>query len=53
MLPTRFMRGVSRHCAVTSGASESRAQQRFRLVGVGLSDFREPDEASEQPALFE
>ena len=28
-------------------------QQHFRLVGVGLSNFREPDDASEQPALFE
>jgi DNA polymerase-4 len=31
-------------------------QQRFRLVGVGLSNFREPDEkgdAPPQPALFE
>jgi DNA polymerase IV len=29
------------------------SQQRFRLVGVGLSNFREPDDASAQPALFE
>jgi DNA polymerase-4 len=28
-------------------------EQRFRLVGVGLSNFREPDDASAQPALFE
>jgi DNA polymerase-4 len=28
-------------------------QQRFRLVGVGLSNFREPEEASRQPNLFE
>jgi DNA polymerase-4 len=28
-------------------------RQRFRLVGVGLSNFREPDEASSQSALFE
>jgi DNA polymerase-4 len=31
-------------------------QQRFRLVGVGLSNFREPDEKDDtppQPALFE
>jgi len=33
-------------------------QQRFRLVGVGLSNFREPDfrkseETRAQPALFE
>jgi DNA polymerase IV len=28
-------------------------QQRFRLVGVGLSNFREPDDASEQRTLFE
>jgi len=27
-------------------------QQRFRLVGVGLSNFRDPEEASVQPALF-
>ena len=27
--------------------------QRFRLVGVGLSNFCEPDDASAQPALFE
>jgi len=29
------------------------SQQRFRLDGVGLSNFREPDDASAQPALFE
>jgi len=28
-------------------------QQRFRLVGVGLSNFREPTDAGAQPALFE
>jgi DNA polymerase IV len=28
------------------------SHQRFRLVGVGLSNFREPDDASGQPKLF-
>lgn len=28
-------------------------QQRFRLVGVGLSNFREPEDAPAQPELFE
>ena len=28
-------------------------RQRYRLVGVGLSNFREPDDASPQPVLFE
>lgn len=28
-------------------------QQRYRLVGVGLSNFREPNEGDAQPALFE
>jgi DNA polymerase-4 len=28
-------------------------QQRFRLVGVGLSNFRDADESPAQPALFE
>ena len=27
-------------------------KQRFRLVGVGLSNFRDPEDASAQPALF-
>jgi len=27
--------------------------QRFRLVGVGLSNFREPENSSDQPVLFE
>jgi DNA polymerase-4 len=27
-------------------------QQRFRLVGIGLSNFREPEETTAQPALF-
>ena len=27
-------------------------QQRFRLVGVGLSNFREPEDVPPQPALF-
>jgi DNA polymerase-4 len=26
--------------------------QRFRLVGVGLSNFQDPEDASAQPALF-
>ena len=29
------------------------SQQRFRLVGVGLSNFREPEETRTQPTLFE
>jgi DNA polymerase IV len=28
-------------------------QQRYRLVGVGLSNFREPEKDAAQPALFE
>lgn len=28
-------------------------RQRFRLVGIGLSNFREPEDATAQPALFE
>jgi DNA polymerase-4 len=28
-------------------------RQRFRLVGVGLSNFHEPENASSQPVLFE
>jgi DNA polymerase-4 len=28
-------------------------QQRFRLVGVGLSNFRDPEEAPAQATLFE
>ena len=28
-------------------------KQRFRLVGVGLSNFRDPEDAAVQPALFE
>src|ERR1700739_4273100 len=28
------------------------SKQRFRLVGVGLSNFRDPEDASAQPALF-
>jgi len=27
-------------------------RQRFRLVGVGLSNFHDPQDASAQPALF-
>ena len=29
------------------------SEQRFRLVGVGLSNFLEPEDVSAQPALFE
>jgi DNA polymerase-4 len=32
---------------------DSGPKQRFRLVGVGLSNFREADDAPGQPALFE
>jgi DNA polymerase IV len=28
-------------------------KQRFRLIGVGLSNFREPEDAPAQPDLFE
>jgi DNA polymerase IV len=28
-------------------------QQRYRLIGVGLSNFRDPEETAAQPALFE
>jgi DNA polymerase-4 len=28
-------------------------QQRYRLVGIGLSNFNEPDDAAAQPVLFE
>jgi hypothetical protein len=28
-------------------------QQRYRLVGVGLSNFREPEQIDPQPVLFE
>jgi len=28
-------------------------RQRYRLVGVGLSNFREPEQGTGQPALFE
>lgn len=28
-------------------------QQRYRLVGVGLSNFREPEGTTAQPVLFE
>jgi len=31
---------------------ELNAKQRFRLVGVGLANFRDPDDAAMQPALF-
>jgi len=29
------------------------SQQRYQLVGVGLSNFREPESATAQPVLFE
>jgi DNA polymerase IV len=32
---------------------EGGPQQRFRLIGVGLSNFREPDDAPEQSSFFE
>ncbi len=32
---------------------QSNPQQRYRLVGVGLSNFRESDDAAAQPVLFE
>ena len=28
-------------------------EQRYRLIGVGLSNFREPEDMLEQPRLFE
>jgi len=34
------------------GRVEHGPQQRFRLVGVGLSNFRDPEETWAQPALF-
>jgi len=35
------------------GRVELPPEQRFRLIGVGLSNFCEPEEVSAQPALFE
>jgi DNA polymerase IV len=35
------------------GRVELAPEQRFRLIGVGLSNFCEPEEVSAQPALFE
>jgi len=35
------------------GRVELPSEQRFRLIGVGLSNFCEPEEVSAQPALFE
>ncbi|MGA7400976.1 MAG: hypothetical protein WBW38_13200 [Candidatus Sulfotelmatobacter sp.] len=32
---------------------QSDPQQRYRLVGVGLSNFRESDDRAAQPVLFE
>lgn len=32
---------------------ELNTEQRFRLVGIGLSNFREPEATQAQPALFE
>ena len=32
---------------------ELSTEQRFRLVGIGLSNFREPEATQAQPALFE
>jgi DNA polymerase-4 len=32
---------------------EPDAQQRYRLVGIGLSNFREAEQSADQPALFE
>jgi DNA polymerase-4 len=28
------------------------AEQRYRLIGVGFRNFREPDDAARQPGLF-
>jgi DNA polymerase-4 len=28
------------------------AEQRYRLIGVGFSNFREPEDAARQPGLF-
>jgi DNA polymerase-4 len=35
------------------GRVELSVEQRFRLVGIGLSNFRDPAEPSPQPGLFE
>src|SRR5262249_30503651 len=32
---------------------EMSADQRFRLVGVGLSNFRDPEDLASQPGLFD
>jgi hypothetical protein len=44
---------TGRHCAVTSGMSELGPQQRFRLMGLGLINFREPDRVLDQSGFFE
>jgi len=49
---TFFLRGVDQHRPVFAGPCRSQPQQRFRLVGVGLGNFHDPDDSSIQPALF-
>ena len=43
---TFFLRGIARERVGLN------PQQRFRLVGVGVSNFHDPVDVSAQPALF-
>lgn len=55
-LSSLFLRRIDQDRLIAPGASGSDSRQRFRLVGVGLSNFREPErkeDTSPQPALFE
>jgi DNA polymerase IV len=51
-LSTCSLRGADKYRPCHCGDVSASAQQRFRLVGAGLSNFLEPEDISAQPALF-
>jgi DNA polymerase-4 len=51
-LSTCSLRGADKYRPCHCGDVSASAQQRFRLVAVGLSNFLEPEDISAQPALF-
>jgi DNA polymerase IV len=49
---TVFLRGADEYRPLLRERVGMSSQQRFRLVGVDLSNFHDPEDASAQPTLF-
>jgi hypothetical protein len=47
------MQWLAKHHDYAAGARSLGPNERYRLVGLGLSNFREAEQTAAQPPLFE